>query len=179
MLATITQKLRAMHTISALCQAAEKQALLEGQMQPGAEHFLLACFDLPDGSARRIFERLNKDPAEVRQAIAGQYADALAGLGLSTNPAQGALADSLVRPEPTAGAYRAQPSGQALMQSLPAAQEALDKGPLVGGHVLWALSTLEHGVAARALRRMGLESAQLQQAIRSECGSTAMSRAAS
>ncbi|MGZ8476106.1 MAG: Clp protease N-terminal domain-containing protein, partial [Candidatus Limnocylindria bacterium] len=47
-----------MRTIKKLLTDAEVEARAMGEAEPGAEHLLLAALDLPDGSARRAFERL-------------------------------------------------------------------------------------------------------------------------
>jgi len=82
MLQRIRHRLADMRTIKALCEAAERHALAGGEREPGPEHFMLAAFDLPDGQARRVFERLGVDPAGVRAAIAASHGAALAGVGV-------------------------------------------------------------------------------------------------
>ena len=78
----IKQRLNAMGAIEALCERAEQHALQDQQREPGAEHFLLSALDLPDGTARRTFERVGADPSGLAQAIARQYTDALCAVGL-------------------------------------------------------------------------------------------------
>ncbi|BBB97661.1 hypothetical protein ABIF38_004004 [Bradyrhizobium japonicum] len=46
----IGSKLNDMGTIKFLCERAETYALQDQQREPGAEHFLLASLDLPDGT---------------------------------------------------------------------------------------------------------------------------------
>jgi hypothetical protein len=48
----LRHRLRGVGTLKTLCEAAEQHARRAGQDQPGAEHFVLAALDLPDGSAR-------------------------------------------------------------------------------------------------------------------------------
>ncbi|MBT9456230.1 MAG: Clp protease N-terminal domain-containing protein [Burkholderiaceae bacterium] len=145
----IRQRLRDMGTIKALCQGAERHALRDGQAEPGAEHFLLSALELPDGSARRSFERLQVDPAQLPAAIARQHGEALRGIGLDPD-ALDALDNA---PQPAARAlYNASPSGQAVMQGLAASRGQ----PLLGAHVVAVIAGMRHGVAARTLRALGL-----------------------
>jgi hypothetical protein len=60
----IKNKIQEMKTISRLCLGVEKYANLAGEEKPGAEHFMLSALDLPDGTARKVFERLKLDPNE-------------------------------------------------------------------------------------------------------------------
>ena len=78
----IRDHFQSLSTLKQLCTGAENHARTQGHSAPGAEHFLLAALDLPDGSARRAFERLGQDPGAVPAAIEQQYRDALQGLGL-------------------------------------------------------------------------------------------------
>lgn len=156
----LKRRLGDMATIKALCTAAERHANGAGQQQPGAEHFVLAALELPDGSAGAVFRRLQADPAAFRAAIEQQYAAALAGLGLAAGwpPAAPVTAG--------AGVYQAGASGQALLQAL-AAQDKAGQ-PLLGAHVLLAASAAQQGVTARTLQVMGLTPAALEQAARQE-----------
>lgn len=153
----IRQGLRDAGTIKALCQGAEQYALQEGQQQPGAEHFMLAALDLPDGSARRTFERLGVDPAQVRGAIAKQYEQALRHIGIDPS-ALAAAGEGSQPARSKAGLYDASPSGQALIQALAEPGNCDRQGaPLLGAHVLAVIATMEQGVAARTLRALGME----------------------
>jgi hypothetical protein len=153
----LRQRMHDMGTIKALCEAAERHARSDGQPEPGAEHFLLAALDLPDGSARRVLSRVGVDIEGLREAIRGQHADALQAVGL--DPASlDAMGQSLPPLPPARGLYAAQPSAQALMQAL---AELPKHGPLVGAHVLAVVSSLEYGVAPRALRALGVDSQTL------------------
>ncbi|MBJ7457247.1 MAG: peptidase, partial [Thermoleophilia bacterium] len=69
-------------TLSALLRSAEADALATGEELPGAEHLLLAALDLEDGTARRAFTAVGADAAGLRDAIAGQHADALRAIGI-------------------------------------------------------------------------------------------------
>jgi ClpA/ClpB-like protein len=66
---------------------------------PGAEHLLLAALELPDGTARRAFERVGADPNALRQAIEEQHAEALCAVGIDAGP--GAEGTDSVAPSAT------------------------------------------------------------------------------
>src|SRR5687767_10675111 len=73
----LTKRVRDVRTINMLLTGAEAEARRAGESLPGAEHLLLSAIALPDGSARRAFERVGADPDRLQAAIAAQHADAL------------------------------------------------------------------------------------------------------
>ena len=164
----IRQRFRDVSTIKTLCFGAEKLANADGQKEPGAEHFILAALELPDGTARRAFERIHIDPSNFRVAIAQQYEDALRNVGVEL-PENKAYFESTV-PMPTSkGPYKTQPSAQALMQILTREimvkeQKADSTAPLLGAHVILAATTAQYGVATRAFRAMGVNTTRLAEA---------------
>jgi ATP-dependent Clp protease ATP-binding subunit ClpA len=164
----LKQRIGDMGVIQTLCLQAENHARRDGQSEPGAEHFLLAALDLPDGTARRAFERVGADHAGLEAAIAAQYAKALGVLGLDVGaePEAEAL-------EPPHGVYRAAPSGRDVMQALAAHRRFGDASSLVGAHVVAEVASMPHGVAARALREMGIDREALRQAAVDESGAAA------
>lgn len=147
----IRQRLKDMRTLHLLFTRAEHHARAQGQPQPGAEHFLLAAIDLPEGSARRAFERVGVDPSALPAAIEQQYRDALAQVGI-----QAAMPPA--RPLTAAGprVYRAQPSGEGLVQTLVNARKG-QPGPLLGAHLVALVATTPQGVAARALSTLHVD----------------------
>lgn len=150
----IKSKLKNIGTIKFLCERAETYALQDQQREPGAEHFLLAALDLPDGTARLAFEQAGVEPNALRAAIERQYADALRSIGLKADIPAGA-------PMPAhPGAYQAASSGRDVMQDLAATRK--DHGPLLGAHVVAMVAGLSHGVAARALRALGVDPVSLK-----------------
>lgn len=160
----IRQRLRDMATIKQLCEGAEQHANADGQPEPGAEHFILAALDLPDGTARRALQRLDVAPEQYRAAIARQHEAALQYAGVAAPPE--AMEAAL---PPAGGLYRAQASAQALLQQLKARQDEEDGArPLLGAHVLLAASAARYGTAARALRVLEVDLAALAEAARSE-----------
>ncbi|MEI3856126.1 MULTISPECIES: Clp protease N-terminal domain-containing protein [Ensifer] len=152
----IKSKLNDMSTVKLLCERAEAHALLDQQREPGAEHFLLAALDLPDGTARLAFEKAGLAPDALRGAIERQYVDALRSIGLKANMP----ADTPMSASP--GIYQAASSGREIMQALAATRR--DHGPLLGAHVVGIVAGMSHGVAARALRAMGADPSTLKSA---------------
>ena len=167
MFGSIKRRMNDIATISKLCSAAEKHAGAAGQQQPGAEHFLLAALDLPDGSARRVFERAGADPSRFKLAIERQYQEALQAVGAEVPVFT--MQDEHVAP--ATAVYKAQPSGQAVMQRL--AEQRTPDTALSGAHVVLAVASSAYGVAPRALRAMGVDRETLLAAARSEIDATA------
>jgi ATP-dependent Clp protease ATP-binding subunit ClpA len=154
MFETIKQRFRDMSTIKALCLAAEQHANADGQKEPGAEHFVLAALESPDGTARRAFEHLQANPDGFRAAIAQQHADALKAVGIDVAPGVG---ETAVAVPPGTGVYQSQASAQTMMQQLAGQQKANAGAPLLSAHVLVAVAAAQYGVAVRALRAMGVD----------------------
>lgn len=150
MFSTVRSKLKDMGTIKRLCDGAEAHALEDGKREPGAEHFLLAALDLPDGTARLAFERIGADPASFEPAIRAQYGEALRSLGIE--PVIETRQDP---PAANTGIYRAAPSGQDVMRAL--TEGRASHAPLLGAHVVAVVAGFPLGVAARALRGMGVD----------------------
>lgn len=169
---SIKQRFQDMRTITALCTRAEKIANEDGQTLPGAEHFILSALELPDGTACKVFERIQTDPTGFRIAIKQQYDDALQSIGIKLPPD---TMNSVVAIPVTSGAglYKTQPSAQALMQIL--TKEIMinerKKNPesqLLGAHVILAATVAKYSVTMRAFRAMGIDSTKLAEASRSE-----------
>lgn len=154
-----------MRVIRSLCLHAEAHARRDGLREPGAEHFLLASLDLPDGTARRAFERVGGTHDSLAAAIVAEHARALGEIGLDMQ------AD--LEPEalgPAHGLYRATPPGREVMRQLAATRRIGDPTPLVGAHVVAAVAALPRGVAARALRTMRIDHEALRRAAIYESG---------
>ena len=168
---TIKQRFRDMSTINALCSGAEKLANATGQKEPGAEHLVLSALELPDGTARKAFERIHVDSNGFRAAIARQYEDALHNIGIALPP-DAAMSDEATPVAAGKGLFKAKASFDTLMQTLYEAKNKEHKAdsaaPLLGAHVILAATTAQYGVAVRAFRAMGAEPTQLAEAARAE-----------
>ena len=172
MFKTIKQRFRDMRTIKTLCFGAEKLANANGQKEPGAEHFVLAALELPDGTARKAFERIHANPNSFRNAIAQQYEDALQNIGIAL-PHGVTITDEATPVSTGTGPYKTQSSAQALMQTLTREimvkeQKADSAAPLLGAHVILAAAAAQYGVAVRAFRTMGVDPTKLAEAARAE-----------
>lgn len=152
----IKSKLTDMATIKRLCESAEAHALREQRAEPGAEHYLLAAIDLPDGTARLAFQKAGANADELPDAIQRQYADALRAIGIA---AKSTTTDEELSRRASTGVFRAAYSGQEVMQAL--AGRRKDHGSLLGAHVVSVVATMTHGVAARALCAMGVDLSDL------------------
>jgi ATP-dependent Clp protease ATP-binding subunit ClpA len=161
MFAKLKQRWQDTRTIMALSLGAEQRALQEGQQHPGAEHYMLAALDLPDGSARRVFARIGADPEAYRAALNQRHAEALSAIGLHD------AAGDAAPPAKATVLFDVQPSGQALMQSLPELQRRLP-APLCGAHVLLAAASMAHSAAGRAFKTIGVELQALASAAEAE-----------
>ncbi len=151
MFQSLKRKFRDMSTIKALLEAAETHAQKDGETAPGAEHLLLAAFDLPDGTARQAFQLLDADPDDFRNAIARQRKKALQSIGVTLDVPQAA---DMIESADSKGLYDAAPSGQDIMKSLAAHRN--DHAPLLGAHIVMEVALSRLGVTARALSEMGL-----------------------
>lgn len=157
----IRTRLESMRTIRALCQQAELHARRDAKSEPGAEHFLLAALDLPDGTARVAFAQVGANASSFEGAIAHQYDEALRHIGIEPPmvPRRG------LREDPGSaggGHYHTAASGKQVMQALAAGRK--DHAPLLGAHVVAVVADMEQGVAARALRTMGVDRGALKRA---------------
>jgi hypothetical protein len=153
--AGVRSRMRDMTGIAALCRAAEDVARAEGAAEPAAEHFVLAALDMTDDSAARAWTALGQSRDTFRAAINGQFADALAAIGIDAD-----IDEAEALPEARSpGLFRASGSGQALLQAMAAAKKR--RAPFRTAEVLAAAATLRHGVVPRALRRLEITPDQL------------------
>ena len=155
-------------TIKQLLEGAERLAQQSGESLPGAEHLLLSALALPDGTARRAFERLGVDPAGLPSAIAAQHDDALRAVGIGVD------AKDLGTPAPEArGFYLSTPSAQTAFKRAVELSGKPKPRRLRSAHVVLALTEMEHGTVARALKRMGVDRRRLADAARQELATPA------
>jgi hypothetical protein len=157
----IKTRLHHMKILRAICEGAERHALADQCREPGAEHFMLAAIDLPDGTARLAFEQIGADPEAFRSAIQSQYAEALAGTGIDLE---------WLMPDPLplkSGVYRAAPSGAGVISAL--SRRPKTRSGLQGADVVAVIAAMDQGVSARALRSINVDRAALSDAAERMC----------
>jgi ATP-dependent Clp protease ATP-binding subunit ClpA len=167
MFARIRRRLNDMRIIKQLCVLAEKHANADGRKTPGSEHFVLAALELPDGTARGAFQRMQLNPDDFRVAITRQYTEALQHVGIDIPVLPGSLEPQQPVP-PNTGVYQAEPSSAALMKSMAEHQKANSDTPLTGAHVIKIAAGQKLGITPRALKAMGADPARLVQAATEE-----------
>jgi ATP-dependent Clp protease ATP-binding subunit ClpA len=158
---SLRSSFRDMRTIKQLLESAERHARGAGEPEPGPEHLLLAALDLPEGSARRAFARVGADPDGLAAAVEAHHAEALASVGVAAG------GPAVVAAPPARGPYRSTGAAQETFQA--AGRLARERGvPLGGAHVVETVAATEHGTAAAALARLGVDGAVLADAARAE-----------
>jgi hypothetical protein len=120
--------------------------------------------ELPDGTARKTFQRIHADSASFRTAIAKQHAEALRDVGIEISRDNPLLSQSISIP-PKNGLYQAQASVQSLMKAI---WKLRSNRPLLGAHVILAALSAQHGITPRALHSMGIDPATLANAAKLE-----------
>lgn len=161
MFSAIKTRLHDMKVLRAICEGAERHALADQCRRPGAEHFMLAAIDLPDGTARLAFQQIGADPEAFRSAIQSQYAEALAGTGIDPE---------WLMPDPLplqSGLYSAAPSGADVISSL--SRRPKSPGGLKGADVVAVIAAMDQGVSARALRSINADRAALRDVAERMC----------
>ncbi len=137
--------------IAALLTTAEHEARALGDVEPAAEHLLLAAVLVDDPSAREALTLLaaTLDAGAVRTAIEAVHAASLAAVGVETPELDVAM--------PTArGVYRSEVSAQEVFQRARVLSRHSRTG-LRSAHVLLAAAERERGTVARVLEHLGLE----------------------
>jgi ATP-dependent Clp protease ATP-binding subunit ClpA len=144
--------IREFRTIGQLLGGAERHAQAAGAGLPGAEHLLLAALALPDGTARRAFERAGVDPDRL--------ASASGVAAVSAAPTASATRRSRV--------FRATPEAQAAFRRAVDLSATPRPRRLLGAHIVIAVCEVEFGAAVRALGDVGLDRERLVAAARAE-----------
>lgn len=165
MLRKLRSRAAAMKTISQLLREAEEIARRSGLARPAAEHLVLAALELPDGTARRVFERLGATGDDFGAALQAQETDDLGQIGIHAPDSR--INAELPAPTAPTGVYRSEPSAEQLFQ-LAGDDARGEGGTLLGAHVLRAAAALEHGPTARAFGRMGIDPSELHEAATAE-----------
>jgi ATP-dependent Clp protease ATP-binding subunit ClpA len=147
-------------TINTLLTGAENEARQCGESIPGAEHLVISALALPDGTARRTFERVGADPDQFNKAISSLRVAALCSLGRGPADTTG----------PATSLTPANPSAQGTFQVAVRLSKATKPSQLLGAHVILAICQMEHGTSAQALSSMGIDRAMLRAAAYEELG---------
>ena len=155
LLRRIRLRIKDVSTISALCQGAEQHALDNGEDKPGAEHFLLAALDLPDGTAKSVFAEFHVDSEAINAAIYKQYNDALTEVGINVDSVKLNESETKLKQRQHI-LYQGKPSVQTLMQELAALRRQDKDMPLLGAHVLQVLASREVDTVARTLKTLNI-----------------------
>ncbi|MDO9355779.1 MAG: Clp protease N-terminal domain-containing protein [Solirubrobacteraceae bacterium] len=155
--------------VKAVVLGAEQHAEGLGDSSSGPEHLLLAALDLPDGAARRSFERISADPDGVRDAIIRTHEEALRGVGIEP------VAEERLGRSPGRGRERlTSPAAHAIR--LAASESKRDRTGAFGAHIVAGIAQLERGTAVRALEAMGIDRDELLVAARVEAVKAARRR---
>lgn len=160
------QKLNDVKTISYVCKRAEVIAKKSGEKKPGEEHFLLAAYDLPDGTVKHVFDQLNIEREQIKQAMQQQYQTALTAAGISVEETSDQEIDDAEIKQNIP--YQTKPSAQQMMKTLAEIAKKDKERPLLGVHILKVLAEKEYGVAYRTLLELGLDENKLHELIEKE-----------
>ena len=151
--------------MNAMFPAAELEAKRLGEKEPGEEHLVLAALELPEGSARRAFERIGVDPVAFRMAIAKQRNDALRAADIAA--VREDVDESAPKPDLSFTVARTSPSAQMVFKKVVDLVRE-EKSPLYGAYVVMVAAGIEQGKTAGALRSMGVDTGALVEAARAE-----------
>lgn len=161
----IKNRFQDVRTLSVLCEEAERIGRSHGVATPGSEHFVLASFDLKDGTARQAFSSLGASPEGFGEAIRMQFEAALRHAGVELPPDADPEPATTLLPSPSASRlYRSAPSGQSLVQRIASAADTRKQRSLLAADVLIAVAQEEYSIAARALRTLNITPQRLVQA---------------
>ena len=149
-----------MKALKTLVLDAEAAAQRLGDTSTGAEHLLIAALADPDGSAGRAFARAGLDPAAYAGAVEEAHEAALHGLGL-------APVDPATLGEGTRGPKKLNESAAHVLRVASTMSKTVHPHAL-GAQVVVAVTELEHGTAARALRVLDVDRGDLAVAARAE-----------
>lgn len=156
MIKQIKQRLNNMKTVARLISISERYANDMGETEAGAEHLVLAAFDLPDGTARKAFQKAGANPDDYKEAIEKQYQDALNAVGIHVP------SDEIVEPVRKNTLPEGKPSFRNVLRDMMPNTKFWSAKPLIGATVLVAVSRQESGVAVRALRVLGIDPQKLE-----------------
>jgi ATP-dependent Clp protease ATP-binding subunit ClpA len=152
--------------MNAMFPAAKLEAERMGESEPGEEHLVLAALELPEGSARRAFERIGVDPGAFRLAISKQHDDALRAAAAKALD-ESSDDESTSKPDLSFSVMRTSPSAQMVFRKV-VELVSEENSPLYGAFVVMVAAGIEQGKTTQALRSMGVEPADLVDAARAE-----------
>lgn len=153
-------------TMGRLFPAADAAALADGETEAGAEYLVIAALDLPDGSARRAFERAGADPDAFSGAVRAQHGDALRSIGMQ--PLNDDVLDAQLPKQLTPAKWvKGAPSGHDLFRRVVKLVRK-ERSRLHGAYIVLVAAQTEHGTSVRAIRQMGLDPEVLARAARAE-----------
>ena len=148
MLNKFKQRARDMQTLSSLMIAATSNAATNGSNNAGAHHLLLAAVTLEDDeSGREAFVNLGADPDQLESAIEEALGAGVPGIEMPD-----------ANSERSATEVKVDATFDAAIQATHGFHNA-DGGvrPLRTAHVVAGVASIEHGLAARALAAMGID----------------------
>ena len=151
-------------TMNALFPAAELEAKRMGARKPGTEHLVVAAIELPEGSARRAFQRAGIDPGEFRVGIVRLRDDSVRASGDASNEEQG---EGTPEPKPSLMPTRTSPSAETVFKAVVDLVRK-EKSSLYGAYMVMVAADDSYGTTARVLRSMGVDPAVLVAACRAE-----------
>lgn len=149
-----------MKALKTLVLDAEAAAQRLGDASTGAEHLLIAALADPDGSASRAFARAGIDPSAYSGAVEAAHDAALHNLGL-------APVDPATLGAGTRGPKKLSESAAHVLRSASTMSKTV-RPKALGAQVVVAVTELEHGTAARALRVLDVDRGELASAARAE-----------
>ena len=143
------QKFRDMKTIAFLCENAEKYARSHGEKEPGAEHFLLAAFDLPDETVKNLFKEDGVSEIIFKDSLKEHHRKNLEKLGIDYDVSMNEVENT---PQ-NKSAYTSKYSSNELIKELYKRNNKRTT-PLKGIHVVEAIVYLKTGIAFKLLSEM-------------------------
>lgn len=175
MLTTLKRHFQDARTLTTLCKTAEDLARQLGRKAPASEHFVLAAFELTDGTARDTFRLLGLDKSDFSAAIETQRVHALATVGVTVSVPLTATANQDLLP-PKNKLYHAEPSGQSLVQRLAESRHTRKGRELLGADVLLAAAQEVNSSTGRAFQELGLVGSMLASAAASAIMASAVNK---
>jgi ATP-dependent Clp protease ATP-binding subunit ClpA len=151
--------------MNAMFPAAELEAKRLGEKEPAEEHLVLAALELPEGSARRAFERIGADPVAFRMAIAKQRNDALRAAEIAALDED--VEENTPKPDLSFAVTRTSPSAQMVFKKV-VELVPTENSPIYGAYIVMVAAGIEQGKTAEALRSMGVDTDALIDAARAE-----------